>query len=129
MEAVSVDSCFLIDIERERAKNKAGPATELLKKLSETKLFVSPTALGEFAVGFESENHPVVQLVISSFELQRSSQSVSFEYTKIYRSMKNQVIGTNDLWIAAYAVVDDLPLVTRNVREFKRVLGLEVIGY
>ena len=39
------------------------------------------------------------------------------------------LIGTNDLWIAATAVVFDLPLVSRNVVEFRRVPGLHVLSY
>jgi tRNA(fMet)-specific endonuclease VapC len=35
-------------------------------------------------------------------------------------------IGPNDLLIAATALANDLTLVTHNVREFSRVLGLRV---
>ena len=37
-----------------------------------------------------------------------------------------QIIGNNDLWIAAHAKAAGLILVTNNVREFKRVPGLKV---
>jgi tRNA(fMet)-specific endonuclease VapC len=37
-----------------------------------------------------------------------------------------QPIGSNDLWIAAHALADDLTLVTNNQREFQRVPGLRV---
>ena len=37
-----------------------------------------------------------------------------------------QMIGNNDLWIAAYAKAEGLILVTNNEREFKRVSGLKV---
>ena len=39
---------------------------------------------------------------------------------------EGQVIGTNDLWIAAHALSDNLTLVTNNEREFRRVPGLKV---
>ena len=39
---------------------------------------------------------------------------------------KGQMIGNNDLWIAAHAKAAGLTLVTNNVREFKRVPGLKV---
>ncbi|MBM3513018.1 MAG: type II toxin-antitoxin system VapC family toxin [Alphaproteobacteria bacterium] len=39
---------------------------------------------------------------------------------------KGEVIGNNDLWIAAHAKAADLTLVTNNEREFKRVAGLRV---
>jgi tRNA(fMet)-specific endonuclease VapC len=35
-------------------------------------------------------------------------------------------IGSNDLWIAAHALADNLTLVTNNEREFRRVPGLRV---
>jgi tRNA(fMet)-specific endonuclease VapC len=36
------------------------------------------------------------------------------------------MIGNNDLWIAAHALAADLILVTSNQREFRRVQGLEI---
>jgi tRNA(fMet)-specific endonuclease VapC len=38
---------------------------------------------------------------------------------------KGQMIGNNDLWIAAHARAADLTLVTNNEREFRRVRGLK----
>jgi tRNA(fMet)-specific endonuclease VapC len=39
---------------------------------------------------------------------------------------KGQMIGNNDLWIAAHALADGLTLVTNNEKEFRRVRGLKV---
>jgi tRNA(fMet)-specific endonuclease VapC len=39
---------------------------------------------------------------------------------------KGQLIGNNDLWIAAHAMASGLTLVTNNEREFRRVRGLKV---
>ena len=39
---------------------------------------------------------------------------------------KGEMIGNNDLWIAAHAKAVDLVLVTNNEREFRRVRGLKV---
>jgi tRNA(fMet)-specific endonuclease VapC len=36
------------------------------------------------------------------------------------------VIGANDLWIAAHALASDLTLVSNNEREFKRVKDLKI---
>ena len=38
-------------------------------------------------------------------------------------------IGTNDLWIAATAIVHGIPLVTNNTGEFTRISGLKVVGF
>ncbi len=35
-------------------------------------------------------------------------------------------IGANDLWIASHALADDCTLVTNNLREFERVVGLRL---
>ncbi len=37
-----------------------------------------------------------------------------------------EMIGNNDLWIAAHAVTSKLTLVTNNEREFRRVRGLRI---
>jgi tRNA(fMet)-specific endonuclease VapC len=39
---------------------------------------------------------------------------------------KGEMIGNNDLWIAAHALAAGLILVTNNEREFRRVRGLKV---
>jgi tRNA(fMet)-specific endonuclease VapC len=39
---------------------------------------------------------------------------------------KGEVIGANDLWIAAHAMAAQLILVTNNEREFRRVRGLRI---
>jgi tRNA(fMet)-specific endonuclease VapC len=39
---------------------------------------------------------------------------------------KGEMIGNNDLWIAAHAVVAGLTLVTNNESEFRRVRGLKI---
>ena len=39
---------------------------------------------------------------------------------------KGEMIGNNDLWIAAHAVAAGLTLVTNNEKEFRRVRGLKM---
>lgn len=39
---------------------------------------------------------------------------------------KGEMIGNNDLWIAAHALATGLTLITNNEREFRRVRGLKV---
>ena len=39
---------------------------------------------------------------------------------------RGEIIGNNDLWIAAHALASGLPLVTNNEKEFRRVRGLKV---
>jgi tRNA(fMet)-specific endonuclease VapC len=52
-------------------------------------------------------------------------------YAEIFTSLArtNQMIGPHDLWIAATARQYQLPLLTQNVNEFRRVAGLQVVDY
>jgi tRNA(fMet)-specific endonuclease VapC len=58
--------------------------------------------------------------------------SMPVEAGKHYGKIRSQLeklgkpIGNNDLWIAAHALALDLPLVTNNVKEFKRISDLQV---
>ena len=49
-------------------------------------------------------------------------------YGEIWRSLeqRGEMIGGNDLWIAAHAMAAQLTLVTNNEGEFRRVSGLSV---
>lgn len=59
-------------------------------------------------------------------------QPLSVEVAKAYASIRSalekqgNIIGGNDLWIAAHALTLDLTVVTNNTREFNRIVGLNV---
>ena len=44
-------------------------------------------------------------------------------------SRTGRPMATMDLLIATAAILDDAPLITRNLKDFSRVPGLRVIGY
>jgi tRNA(fMet)-specific endonuclease VapC len=46
-----------------------------------------------------------------------------------YLQANGLLVGANDLWIAATAIVHGMPLVTRNERHFQRVPRLQSLGY
>lgn len=56
---------------------------------------------------------------------------VAWRFGQIFRELrrKGPLLGANDLWIAAAALANDQPLVTRHADEFRRVAGLEVLSY
>ena len=55
-------------------------------------------------------------------------EAAAESYGKIRAELesKGEMIGNNDLWIAAHASTADLTLVTNNEREFRRVRGLKL---
>jgi predicted nucleic acid-binding protein len=52
-------------------------------------------------------------------------------YGRITRSLRaaGTLIGANDLWIAATSIRHEVPLVTVNVAEFRRVEGIQILPY
>lgn len=52
-------------------------------------------------------------------------------YAQLYKTLvrSKQTVGANDLWIAASATEHDLPILTRNAAEFRRIAGLQVVDY
>jgi tRNA(fMet)-specific endonuclease VapC len=59
------------------------------------------------------------------------SLEIAWVYGELFRhlSARGHLIGTNDLWIAATALVHDMGIVTRNTGKFQRVPNLSVVGY
>jgi len=55
-------------------------------------------------------------------------EAAANEYGQIRAALeaKGEIIGGNDLWIAAHAKAQELVLVTNNEQEFKRVAGLKI---
>ena len=51
---------------------------------------------------------------------------IKYGQIRSFLEFKGQIIGGNDLWIAAHAVSADLILVTNNEREFRRVPDLKI---
>jgi tRNA(fMet)-specific endonuclease VapC len=129
---IAFDTTFLIDLQKERSRGETdGPAHRFLAEDPEAELHLSATALGEFAEGFESREDPLLRTVRELHVLLPIDEKTALEYGRITRALREggQLIGTNDLWIAAASLAHDLPLVTAKPGELRGVAGLEVIAY
>lgn len=129
---VALDTTFLIDLQRERTRGGTeGAAHRFLGADLELELHLSTVALGEFAEGFDDENHPVLRVVRELHVLLPVDEETAVTYGSLTRALRRQgrLIGTNDLWIAAASLRHGLPLVTANPAEFRRVDGLDVVTY
>lgn len=132
MEALSFDTTFLIDFQRERSKGDAdGAAHRFLRASQDVEMSLSTVALGEFAEGFAGVEHPVVRMVRERYVLLPVDETASLVYAGVARDLRSRgsLIGTNDLWIGAVSLRFRLPIVTRNREHFERIEGLEVLGY
>jgi len=129
---LSVDTSFLIDLQRERSAGESdAPAHRFLQQSPDAELFLSAVALGEFAEGFESTEHPIVAAVREQHTFLPIDDRTALIYAGVVRRLRSagNLIGTNDLWIGATSLRYGLPLLTANADEFRRVEGLEVVGY
>ena len=94
---------------------------------------VSVITLGELLLGIEKSQRAEaararLDALLSVAELAELPTSASAHYASIRAALERsgQLIGPNDLWIAAHARALGRVLVTNNEREFRRVEGLAV---
>ena len=129
---LSVDTTFLIDLQRERTEgNDDGAAHRFLKRSPAAELFLSAIALGEFAEGFDRAEHPIVAAVREGHTLVQVDDQTAFVYARVVRELRRrgELIGANDLWIGCTSLRLGLPIVTANVEHFRRIDGLGVVQY
>ncbi len=127
-----LDSTFLVDFERESARRKAGPATGFLETHTDEELCISFTIAGELAAGESmGRDRAKWESFIRPFRFFGYNDEVAWHFGEIFRELrrKGSLIGANDMWIAATALANNQPVVTRNADEFRRVPGLEVLSY
>jgi tRNA(fMet)-specific endonuclease VapC len=129
---LSFDTTFLIDLQRERFSNGPdGFAHRFLERSPDAILFLSCVALGEFAEGFTSAEHPLVKMIRGQHVILPIDEEAALLYAGLTRSLRSRglLIGANDLWICATSMRYRLPVVTADVAHFRRVEGLEVVAY
>lgn len=104
------------------------------RKLEVGDATISVITYGELAYGAERSpassrdaNRRLLTELMGLLPVLAMSDAVGEVYGAIRAALehKGEMIGNNDLWIAAYAKAEGLILVTNNEREFKRVPGLK----
>ena len=134
---IHLDSSLLIDLLRETARERPGPAFELMESLDDDEvLAVSVHVACELRVGAELSKRPlkeieVVDELLGGLIVSYPDARFAPIYGRVLASIQKagRSVSAMDLLIATAALVDDAPLVTRNVRDFSRIPGLRVIGY
>jgi tRNA(fMet)-specific endonuclease VapC len=133
---IHLDTSYLVDLIRETARAKPGPATRRLADLSDEELWLSVHAACELQAGAEAAERPVLErqriaALCSGMHVAMPDAGFPETYGRLYGSMARRggMIGTMDLLIATAAVHARAPLLTRDVRDFLRVPGLEVVTY
>ncbi|HEX7260913.1 MAG TPA: type II toxin-antitoxin system VapC family toxin [Luteolibacter sp.] len=126
-----VDTNFVIGMEREAKKPGSGRTRVFLEKHAEESFFMPFVVAGELACGQSAADKRMWKRLCKPFALLPWTPDILWQYGELYRHLKScgNLIGTNDLWIAATALVHGMPLVTNNADEYRRVPGLEVLEY
>lgn len=132
MEEIALDTSFLIDLQHERRGRgpDRGAGAFLLENRSAI-FFLPVIARGEYLEGFDEPDSPEAREWIDGIKPLEVTAEVASSYAKVARQLRaaGLLIGTNDLWIGCTALCAGLPLATRNVSEFKRIPGLQVLDY
>ena len=92
---------------------------------------ISIIVLGELEWGVAQssrveENRAGLRDLLAAVRVVDLDAEVARQYGRLRAHLRaiGQPIGPNDLWIAAHALARDVPLITHNLAEFRRVPGL-----
>ncbi|MGH9515032.1 MAG: type II toxin-antitoxin system tRNA(fMet)-specific endonuclease VapC [Terriglobales bacterium] len=103
------------------------------QKLREGEAAISVITYGELMYGAQkSSQWPAalerLQELVTLLPALPLPETAATSYGKIRAELeaKGEMIGNNDLWIAAHALASDLVLVTNDEKEFRRVRGLKM---
>jgi len=124
---LDTDTCIYI-------KNRRPPhVIDRFSRLQDGEVVMSLITFGELLNGAMKSNQANIALkkinqLASILPVQAMSADVAKLYAGIRRSLEKQgnIIGANDLWIAAHAMALDLTLITNNTKEFSRIDGLKI---
>ena len=132
---ICVDTTFLIDLWREKDLAGSAPA-KLLEERRGEDFAVPAHAAGEFLEGGAAVSRDRLAESLRLLRLFRIGEvglETALRYARIvtYLRSERKLSGRSkpDLWIAAWAVEHSAPLVTRDMRHFEKVPGLELISY
>jgi tRNA(fMet)-specific endonuclease VapC len=133
---VHLDTSFVIDLLREKAREVSGPASAFLKAHLDDELRISLFVVCELLLGAERSDRGAqerrrVEELTTVVPLALPSATLASTYGGVLASLqrRGEVIATMDLLIAATALVEGVPLVTRNTAHFERIADLTLLTY
>jgi tRNA(fMet)-specific endonuclease VapC len=114
-------------------QNRPPKVLARFRRLQPGEAILSVITYGELLYGAQKSQHRTRALqqlaeLVQLLPVAPMSEDVAHAYGEFRATLEaqGQIIGNNDLWIAAHAKAMNLTLVTNNEREFKRIAGLKV---
>ncbi len=128
---ILIDSSIFIHAERSGADMSA-----YVRGREEEEIFISVISASELlhgahragASGIKAKRLAFVEGVLSGIPLLGIDLATARSHARLWAdlSRRGRMIGAHDSWLAATCLTHGLRLATSNVREFKRVPGLEL---
>lgn len=134
---IHLDSSLLIDLLRETARDRPGAAFDVMESFDENEILaVSVHVVCELRAGAElsrqrAKEHDALDQLLSGVLVVYPDDRFAPTYGRLLAAISRagRPISSMDLLIGTAALVDEAPIVTRNVRDFSRIPGLRVIRY
>lgn len=122
---VLVDTSILIDFFRKKNRKKS----ILYKLQGKHEIYISTITEFEFLAGVKEDKSISINSFFKNLEVIGFDSKTAIIASSIYKDLKskNQVIEFRDIFIAATAIANRLPLSTLNIEHFKRVENLEIV--
>jgi predicted nucleic acid-binding protein len=134
---IHLDTTFLVDLLREQRRDRYGPASTYLEGLPDDDVLgVSVHVVCELMAGAHAAGAPAGEVerlsrLCEALVVRYPDERFAAEYGRLLGRIRGSraSIDTMDLLIATAAVLDGVPLVTRNARHFPKVAGLTIEQY
>jgi tRNA(fMet)-specific endonuclease VapC len=134
---IQFDTSFLVDLQQELTNERPGAAWDFIEALGTNELLaISVHVVAELRVGAEHAkralgSHESLDRFLSGFEILYPDDRFAPTYARAWVAIKRsrRTVASMDLLIATAALVEDSPLVTRNVKDFSKIPGLRVLRY
>ena len=114
-------------------KKRPTSVLDKLKKTSIEHIYLSSVVEAELRYGadkskYPAKNHAALDMFLRPLTVLPFDQLAARSYGRIRAELekKGKIIGSYDMMIAAHCLANGFKVITNNVREFKRVAGLEV---
>lgn len=126
-----LDTCFLIDLQREKRVGNEGAAHRFLRNHADDPMSCSAVVVSEYCEGFRDDELWKAISFLRAFESVSVDHPTGVRASRIRRTLRKSghLLPDNDVLIAACALENGRPLVTENPDHFRRIKGLDLIGY
>ncbi len=122
---ILVDTSILIEFFRKKNKKKT-----LLYKIQQShEIYASTISEFEFLAGVKGEHVKSLKHFFNEINVIPFDSNASIVASSIYKDLKsrNQIIEFRDIFIAATAIANDLPISTLNREHFNRFKDLKIV--